>query len=387
MKKRVCLFIAAAVAVSLLTACSQSGIYANHSEADELELVRTVGVDKRGQGVEVTVTTGVGLDNSPPKIFSQYGETLAEALKKLGKNPTGREVSFAHVESFMIGEASAPLMEECLDYLSRNIGVRLKTDIYIVRDGDAADLITDTAGQNDDVTEMLSTLKDDIAQTGEGYVLSSREALTYIERLGCSLVMAVKSEKNRDLSEGASEKMVSPAGFAVVNGDGEIHYIDAETAHGVCVLMGKMREAELVVPDGEGGRATVSLSVGKLKFKPAYVEDALKSVAITADFKAKLVGLSHTLDISDESVRREIEKAISETQAQRLAAAVGRSRELGLDFMNLGWRMSMAGAEKFEAYGRKIWETDMDGVEFEIETDAKLDRAYEAVRAVGGKGR
>lgn len=364
-------------AVLFLSACSADTIYSNHSEANEIELVRTVGIDRDEGGVTVTATTGVGLDESPPKVVYQQGATVAEALKALSQNPTGREVTFSHIENFLIGEASSSEIDSCLDYLARDVEVRLTTNIYIVRGGTAKDLITGTMSGQDDVTEMLTTLKRDIVRTGEGYVYNSRDVLANIDRIGCSLMMAVKAEKNADLSDGASELMVVPDGFAVVDGKRSVGTLDVETAHAVVVLVGRFESETMAVDDGNGAKVTALLTVDKMKIRPIYENSSLKGADITVAFKAKVVGIDGAADISEAEALRRIEKEISLRQAERFADAVKALREMNRDFADIGWRLNMADPAEYRKTGEEDWKNRLDSMEFRIKTSAEIDRSYE----------
>ena len=72
-KKAVILLLA--LSLLALPGCSGTSIYTNYHEVEDLELIRTVGVDKAANQVEVTICSGVGLSekvyNPGPNAF--YG--------------------------------------------------------------------------------------------------------------------------------------------------------------------------------------------------------------------------------------------------------------------------------------------------------------------------
>ncbi len=72
MKKIPILILAAA----LLTGCAAKGTSLMR-EPDELEMIRTVGVDKSDDGYTVTNATGRGIDGAPPRVRSGDGLTIS----------------------------------------------------------------------------------------------------------------------------------------------------------------------------------------------------------------------------------------------------------------------------------------------------------------------
>ena len=112
--KRISAAVIALLLVLPLCACSGTSIYSARSEAQELELVRTTGIDSDGETVSVTVTTGVGIDNSAPRIYRGDGRSLAEAIDGLSKSATGRELNFSHNENLLMAKDPPESSRECL---------------------------------------------------------------------------------------------------------------------------------------------------------------------------------------------------------------------------------------------------------------------------------
>ena len=62
-----------------LWGCSQNRLFANYRELDQTELIQTLGMDRSGDTVSVTVATGVNPDGSYT-IFTGEAATVSKAL-------------------------------------------------------------------------------------------------------------------------------------------------------------------------------------------------------------------------------------------------------------------------------------------------------------------
>lgn len=371
MKRRLAALFASML---VLSGCNGTTIYSNHTEAQELGLVRTLGIDKTENGVSVTATTGVGLNMTPPKLYRQEGATLSEALRNLSHSSMGRQMHFSHNESILVGEEAVCELLDCLDYVARVPDMRLVTDIYIVRGGTAEELITGAASESDDVTEMLSTLEREIQSTGKGYVYDCRHLLTDLEYTRCCKMMAIEGAKSEELSESSSELMIKPAGYAVTDGSKILGYVTGDAAVGASIMMESMR-SHVMTLETEDGMGTVEINEYKISCLPEFKNNKLQKVTIEADVEAVLLQVGDGMNMLDDRARAKVEKAIAEKVLGCISSAVGVSKEMGADYMDIGWEIEMADPAAFRKWGK--WYEEMGDTEFEIKTTARLIRSFD----------
>ena len=138
MKKTVFILLLAACVV-FIAGKGEATIASNHREVEQLELIRTVGVDVAEDG-NVTVTAGTGsrAAGGAPSFFQSTGSTVATAINDMQRLPLGKEALFAHTAHFILSRSAAETeLRDCLDYIQRSPDMRLDTDIFILREGTA----------------------------------------------------------------------------------------------------------------------------------------------------------------------------------------------------------------------------------------------------------
>ena len=152
MKKMLFLFLAAALTVVI----GSSGISADYSEVADLELVRTIAIDRDGEKLTLTACSGMGLEDETALISSIDADSLASAVNLLRRSGSRREPFFAHVEHLVIGEDALKNgngISPYLDYISRSLETRMDTNIFIVRGVSAKDFVLNRRTKNKTDTE------------------------------------------------------------------------------------------------------------------------------------------------------------------------------------------------------------------------------------------
>ena len=147
------------VCIPVLSACGDVNIYRAHSEPEDLAVIKTVGIDYENGIIELTATTGIGADGISAKTYSSKADTLAEAVNGIQNGYLGDEAYFSHVQQIIIGEAAAKNgITEILDYVGRNVYMRLSTKLYLVKGGNAKKLIEETTGESISAPDMLEAI-------------------------------------------------------------------------------------------------------------------------------------------------------------------------------------------------------------------------------------
>ena len=208
------LFALTAAAVFLLSGCSM--ISSGGTEVEGLMLIRTVGIDtSNGSSTEkparITVCTGVGLNQSPPKIISREDTSIAAAVENLKYNATGLEPFFSHTQQVLLGETAAERgFSAAMDWMLRSMEIRLDTEIYVVRENTAEAVLNGTEGTTTSVSDMLSLLRETASNTGEGYVYNCGEIASSLLANGNALILAVELQNSNITAYPAAGRLNLP---------------------------------------------------------------------------------------------------------------------------------------------------------------------------------
>ena len=136
--------ILAALALCLLL-CGCDGL-PRAREMGDMALLRTMGVDGDGQSVSLSVSTGprakgLQAEGQPALVLSAKGDSLSSACLSL-QGQSDSYVFFGHVDQLLVGEELARQgLTELLDYLERDVELRLSSRLWLIR-GEARAVLT-----------------------------------------------------------------------------------------------------------------------------------------------------------------------------------------------------------------------------------------------------
>ena len=377
-RKRWALILLCALGIGVLSGCRGASVLSGYTEVDDIELVLSLGVDAGEDGaVELTMCTGVGLDAEPPHVYSYKGDTLASALNEFQRSAAGKKTMFSHLENFLIGESVARAgIADYLDYVERTMDIRLATQLFIVKDGTAREMIQGASGEESSATDMLELLRQNVEELGIGHVYDFGEVALRLEETGAALVMAVRQTPGAELPQTEEKSMISPAGFAVLQ-DGKLKaYVEEEAARGTALMESGVRFGDEKVRDLSGNEITLELIGFSAKFSPVYRGSTLERIDVTAETESNVTELKGDARLSDESERAQIEAALAELMKKRIERAIGAAQELKLDYIGIGGRIQRAAPVKYQKMDPD-WETVFPDVEFRITSKAILKRTYD----------
>ncbi len=375
MKKAICALLAVGLALTA-TSCSGLTLFSNYRRLENIELVRTVTADRDGDGVNVSVYGTAG-EQSEARMYERSGPSVGVAMGKLILMPLGREAILSHTETMLIGEELAEIsIRECLDYVERFSEMRLDTGILIVRDGTARDLLAGLSGSDTPASDTIAGLSLNIAKVGEGYFFTAREIASSMADNGCALIQCVRGVKEEKLFEARGDLNLEPAGFAVVKDGAVCQYLTDEETLGVILLLGKYksRNVDLALPDAA---VTVSVDLAETDMKPVFDQDGrLAELRVKLSLRANVINIAGEADITDEAVRRECERELTEIMTGAVRAAVRRSQELKLDYLDLEGVIRRSSPLKFEDMP-DAWEDVFPDLPVTVEGSGVLARTYD----------
>lgn len=208
MKRFIAVLLAAAMLpLSGCAPLSLTGMLPYAREIEDMELVRTLGVDGDGEGVTVTGSGGTQ-EGENANLVTGQATTISAAVLTM-QSQGSSYLYFGHVGQLLLGEELARRgAKDSLDYVLRDVEMRLEMALYLVRDG-TAEAAMEAAAQDGSATDRLEALAEDVGLTAAGYGILKDDALVgwadQEAALGINLIL---SRVDADMVE------VAPAGQA-----------------------------------------------------------------------------------------------------------------------------------------------------------------------------
>ena len=376
MKKIAAFIMAAAVAVSS-SGCSGLSIFSNYREIEDLELIRTVGVDSDPEGVNVIISSGSTGSESAPRIYETQAPAVGVGLAVLQKVPLGKQALLSHTENMVLGEEEARSgIGQVLDYVERFAEMRLDTSLFIVKGGTARDLIRGTAGKNTSAAEMLQRLRDSLPQLGAGEVWSCKDVAVSLAATGTALVMAVEPVEEEKLFEERGDMKIVPAGFAIIVDGALRDYLDEQETRGALLLRSVFRAETLPIDVGDA-QVIVTVDGAKTSVYPEFDDTGtLRGVGIGLELQANVINVSGGGEIQSSDFRRQVEEKLSQVMGDSVQAAIEASREMDVDFLGIQELVRFEEPVRLRKMGEQ-WEDIFGELEFQVKAEAQLRRTYD----------
>lgn len=388
MKKLAVPFLILGLIATVVAGQSGSSIYSNYREVTNLSLIRTIGIDKDEQVAIITAGSGTGLHGEVPNITTQSAYSVPAALSRLQYSAGENEPFVAHTSNIVVGEEVAKSgMTSILDYTARSTNMRLKTGLFVVRGGTAQELITETAGENSSASDMLEFLERNIEFVSEGAVFNVRDVIEALARDGCALVMAVELGESNEITEGSAEKVIIPAGFAVIKGAELIGYVPTEISLGVCILTGNMKGADIVVDDEEGLNISLRLTASNCKARSVVKDKKVEKLVIDINIETAITECERLIDPGAVGVREALADKVEQYVYDQVCRVLDLSQEMGVDFTAIGRKAALI---RFDAplQAEKEWREIFPDIELEVNVSADIHRTFDLNESIdyGGEG-
>lgn len=358
---------------ALLSGCGMSGgIYDNYRAIEELRLIQTLGYDTARGGVTLSASSGKQGKDGDILLLRREGETILQAMDSLQDYTTEGELFFAHTRYLLVGrDAAGRGLGELLDFVERDEDVRLGTELFLLEDGAAADLIMGP-GEGYDVTEVLISVKEDVERRAVSHVGNVRETAVALSEYGAAVVCLLRTvgtEGSVVLAEPGLSAI--PVGYAVLK-DGKLTAtVTDEQAEALSLLLNYPGTVTRVFPDGSGGETALRFERADSSFTPSWepdgspgpVEVRLSVRAVVAESKGGAEAFD--TDLLAALLRSSLEEDVR--------ALLGLTQALDADFLSLGREMRISSGKNFAA----LPEDWLPALEFNVAVDAVIDHSYD----------
>ena len=357
MKKQVLLVL---LLMLLLTGCRRySGFLPYAREIEDMELIRTLGVDGAGEtGVAITASGGTSQEETEV-VSGQAGTISAAVLELQGEGSS--YLYFGHVTQLLLGEELARRgVMPSLDYVLRDVEMRLETALYVVRNGTAGQAI-EAAADDGSATDRLEALADDAGLTANSMPRTVKDVLAELDRQGASFLPAVLADDG-----------LTAAGYGILKDGALVGWAEGDAALGVNLIFGKV-DADVVEVQAPDGTAAALRVVGAAaSVRPIWQGDTLAGLKVHCKVDANLAEGSA---MPDQATLDALEAALAQVEAGRMAQALELSRALDADY--LGLRQSAAFAVPWHK-GVLLGSQSMKDLKLEATAQAVIQRSYHA---------
>lgn len=192
MKKLVSILLALAMLPGL-AGCGS--IYSNYREMEQLLVLQTMGMDSAAKGIRLSLASGAdSARGTKPVRLAVTSATVSAAFDEAQNYSFEESLFFAHINTLLVGEGAAKRgLGNELSFICQAPRIRIDIPIYIVKNGDAADIIMDTGGTGKGVAEILMGVREYLENRSGGSFTAAdivRDSLRYGSALVCALEYA-----------------------------------------------------------------------------------------------------------------------------------------------------------------------------------------------------
>ena len=339
-----------------LAGCETPGILPYARELADMAPIRTMGVDAADDGaVTVTVSSGVqGGQGEEPVVLSGTAGTISGACLDMQGQGTSY-IYYGHVGQFLLGEALAGRgVGPALDYVLRDVEMRLGTQLYLVKEGDARSVMEEAVASGGSAADRLEAMEDDAGLLSDTMPVAIGDVLERLSRSGSAFVPAVRQ----------GEEGLRAAGYGILK-DGLLEaWAEGEEAEGVNLAMGRV-DADVLELEG----AALRVVGASTTVSPVFQGDTLTGLTVLCRVDANLAEAPPNADVDA------LCRALEEAEGARVRAALDLSQALDADFLELKRRACLALPWRKAAIEAQ-W--DLPALTLEVKMDGRILRSYDA---------
>lgn len=347
-------------AVLLLTGCS--GL-PRPREMGDMALLRTMGVDKRENGLAVTVSTGprakgIQAEGQPALMLSAVGKSLSAACLSM-QGLSDSYVFFGYVDQLLVGEELArDGVIPVLDYFARDRELGLGAQLWVVREASAEDAVR--AGGDQGVDSRLSTLQTDGKMGVAALPRTAGEVYADLLEWGSAYLPALVLAQGEDTA-------LAERGYAILKGEALAGFLDGEAAQGLELLAGRPEQDILDVELG-GQLVSVRVTGADTRSKLEFEGDALTGMTVTCRVDAQLA--EYRIPLSDTERERLI-SVLEARECARMEAALKQLQGWQADCLGLGHRAALSSPGKWQTV-KADWPRHFEALDVTVRVNMTL---------------
>lgn len=328
-------------------------------EMEEMALLRAMAVDREGEEVRLTVSTGrrSGQESEGALVLSALGPSLTQAARNL-RGESSSHVFFGYVDQLLLGSSLLEGgSEEVLRYLARDEELSLGAQLWAVR-AQGGDVVEQ--GGQEGIAQRLSALGSDGQNGAAGISRTAGQVLPELMEWGSSYLPALELQEDGALA---------PAGYGVITPQGLAGWLTGEEARGLELLAGQA-DSHMLRLDVEGGAAVLQVTGVYVSARPVFDGETLTGLEVSCRFTADVTEASAPVDQEAlEGLCRELERV----EADRAQGALNALQTMGADCLGLGRLCGLASPKHWRDI-QDQWQEAFSRLEARVEVTGTVIR-------------
>lgn len=304
----------------------------NYKNIDEIIFARVLAIDKANtdsNDVSITAayqvsTSGGSGDPSAKKkqadVITSEGKTLFDTVRNFNSF-SDRKIFLGQVDFILFSEDIAKDgLLKYIDFFARYYEVNLNTDIFIVKNTTAKELL-DTAVKNEYfVSKYLKSLLENSRYLSISSGVKLKDIIRSLDKSYISPYLPslrIKESLNED-----GENDIEMDGYAIFDGEKLIGYFTEKEARGFNWITNKVISGVILVKGKDGKDISLEIHSSRTKIRPVFDNNNL-AVTVSVDMSSNISEQTSSEDIYNEQtleylknqqeqiIKREIEKALA----------------------------------------------------------------------------
>ena len=321
------------------TGCAKSSLFSNYRPIEQLKLVHTIGFDSHEDGLELSICGGEQ-DGQGLIRLSCTGKNISDCLGKLQNYSEQSELYYAHTRYVIVGEDYARQgLGDVMQYLESSEQLRSDIPLFIVKSGEAKELVMNAGGTEAGVFDVLEAVIRDCDRQGMGFPFSCGDIGSFSAEYGSALACALTLEPTKNMDPTAEEEEVTPivAGYGVIDYGSLTAFLSSEASRAVNFLIGELGTGSVTIT-ADGKPVSLRFTESKNTLRPTFgPAGTMQELAISLVLEAEPLETEQNHSIT----RERLEEILSLTVNQWLEELVLSMRSTKCDFLGLGARIAI----------------------------------------------
>lgn len=414
------ILLAAALCLTL-TGCDVDFLpYARDIET--IELIRTLGLDMGESEGETLVTVSGGVQRTgengqgeKPIVLSQGGGTIYEACNVI-QTFSDDYIFYGHVTEWVLGEEAAREgLTNLMDFMERDVEMRLNTQVFLVKGGQAKELLTRSATENTAATDRLSAILVDYRLKSIAYPYTMKEVLSQMEENGCGLMPAVVMEEKEEADRGGGQSQPSgggqegqggeqPPGMEQGQPSGQkekekggakteeislrsvgygyfkenrlIGFLDEAQSRGANLLLNQVKSGTVEVDMPDGGVAALRIARTHCKWEAQMENGRLTGMTARLEVETDIAEIRGECSPEDPEVLAEMRRELADILREETEGVLKLSQQEEADFLHLNHTAAIA-RPRYSSVIDKHWDEWFPELTLTVEVEGIIRRSYD----------
>lgn len=349
----------------LLSGCSHD---MNRREIDEINFIHVMGIDySEGEFIITAIySSSQGADPEKGSVGDEEtskgrGASPYEAFQNL-RLKNKKSISIANTGYFLIGDKAARKnIDICLDFLSRDETVKMESLIFIVKDMDAADFISQSIENGQTVHEDLEAVEQ-----------KQKELITRNDNTLVNILNDIENDMTSILLPYllAEENTFLLQGYAVIDKLALVDYLDMDTSSGVNFIKNIIRAYPIYLEDNVG----LSISYSKSNMKSELENDVIK-IVIHLDFETMVKEINTREYIFSAEALNSLTDQQNDYIIDIMKMATNYSIHTGRDILQIARLMQNQHVKKWSDY-EEDWDKTVSEIEYEFDVNSQITKSF-----------